>query len=92
MGEKNYKSREFTKWVCEECDATITDKHMLKAENPFGVDGIYEDIYGCPECKSVNCFREACDIDGCWRNAVCGSPTENGYKRMCWIHGKAYID
>lgn len=38
----------------------------------------WENPHPVPECE--------CEIDGCHEHATCGSPTKDGYKRMCGRH------
>lgn len=76
------------KLVCQECDWCGPRGDRLVASNPF--DSIMA-VYGCPACKAVNCFRVACDEDGCWELVTCGTPTDDGYRSTCSKHrpGKA---
>lgn len=46
-------------------------------EHAFGVLG-YDDPYMTPA-------RE-CDVDDCHQHAHCGTPTDDGYKRLCTKH------
>ena len=50
-------------------------------EHAFEVLG-WEDPHSCPENK--------CQIDKCPEFATTGSPTKNGYKRMCGKHYQKY--
>lgn len=37
-------------------------------------------------------FTEAeCERNGCHEEATCGTPTPDGYKRLCWEHGKEFF-
>ncbi len=74
---------ETTKRICPECYAKVHADHILTAPNPW-LDG--DTIHGCPECKSPVQFREVCDEPGCWNEASCGTPTPNGYRRICGQH------
>lgn len=38
----------------------------------------WENFHPIPECE--------CEIDGCHRHATCGTPTADGYKRLCGGH------
>lgn len=71
------------RWQCRECDNIVLRSDMLMAANPFEPTGV---LYGCPQCKEVNSWREVCDEDGCDREAACGWPTPDGYRRTCFDH------
>ncbi len=75
---------DFTKWTCDECRERLYSHQLLRAKNPFNPD---EDISGCPECKSIDRFTNACEEMDCWRDATCGTPFgKSGYKRHCHEH------
>lgn len=40
----------------------------------------WENPHPVPECE--------CEIDGCHEYATCGTPTKDGYKRLCYKHWK----
>jgi hypothetical protein len=42
------------------------------------------DILGWENPHPVPEFE--CEIDGCHEHATCGTPTDDGYKRMCGMH------
>jgi hypothetical protein len=69
------------KWCCTECDWRGSD--LLVSQNPFNRD---DKIHGCPECKSVECFKAACDEPGCNKDASCGWPSADGYRNTCHDH------
>jgi len=71
------------KWKCTSCDSISIDANLLKAKNPFDETLI---ITGCPVCKDVAGFTEICDEPNCVRNATCGFPTPEGYRRTCGEH------
>ena len=71
------------KLTCVECDWRGHSTEQLRADNPFDPG---EFIYGCPKCKSVDCFLRACDEAGCWSDVTCGTPTPNGYRNTCGKH------
>lgn len=70
------------KVVCE-CGWRGTDEELLMGQNPF--EPAFT-VYGCPQCKEIECFRTACDEPGCWKEDTCGTPTPNGYRRTCYEH------
>ena len=73
------------RWRCKECNRIFVLDALLTAKSPFSND----EIYGCPNCKSVECFEELCDEPGCLENAGCGWPTDDsGYRRTCYAHSK----
>ncbi len=71
------------KWKCCSCDAISLETELLRATNPFDKD---ETIEGCPICKYVCGFTEICDEPECTRDATCGFPVANGYRRTCYRH------
>lgn len=71
------------KWKCVSCDNISLETELLRATNPFDKD---ETIEGCPICKSVFGFTEICDEPECTREASCGFPVANGYRRTCYQH------
>ena len=71
------------RWKCNDCDWIGDIGQLLKAPNPFAPG---YGISGCPECKCVEDFTEVCDEPGCDKNAGCGFPTPDGYRRTCYEH------
>lgn len=49
-------------------------------EHAFSVLG-WDDPHPCPE--------NACQMPGCTAWATCGTPTPDGYKRLCGTHDRA---
>jgi len=43
-------------------------------------------IYGSPNCKSIDKLVVLCDESGCSQEVVCGTPTKTGYRRTCHKH------
>ena len=72
-----------SKCICKECDWKGGEGETLVATNPFNSAEL---IYGCPECKSVDCFILACDEPDCWRPVTCGTRTLGGYRQTCGRH------
>ncbi len=72
------------KLICTECKWQGTVSQVLTAPNPFATPG--ETIQGCPDCKTPECFRMACDVPGCWQLVSCGTPTKAGYRHTCSTH------
>lgn len=73
------------KWTCDQCDWQGSQHQMLHSYNPFSPE---EEIYGCPECKGVACFTQACEEPDCWAEATAGTPYgDKQYKRHCHRHG-----
>ena len=70
-------------WRCEECREVMDENDFLKAKNPFDKT---EEIYGCPNCKTIDSFVQICDVEGCNIEATCGTPTKDGYRRTCGFH------
>ncbi|KKL83145.1 hypothetical protein LCGC14_1977660 [marine sediment metagenome] len=73
------------KTVCEMCEYQSSNAFLdhLNGVNPFNVEEI---IHGCPECKSIDSFRSACDEPGCWELVSCGTPSAGGYRTTCRAH------
>lgn len=71
------------KIFCEVCAWKGDTEQTLVEKNPFAPQ---ETIYGCPECKSIDCFVAACDEPGCWGEVCCGMPTPSGYRSTCGKH------
>lgn len=69
--------------MCEACGWHGSESDLLKAPNPFAPG---EQIFGCPSCKSIDCFSVVCDEPGCWRSVTCGTPTPAGYRSTCRRH------
>lgn len=69
---------------CRYCRWRGTDKEILKAPNPFLQD---ENVYGCPECKTIYGFDKLCETPDCLNEASIGTPTtDGGYKHHCHHH------
>jgi len=72
------------KCVCDCCGWTGLESALLKGINPFDPE---DEIYGCPQCKCVrSTVLGACMAADCWDVATCGTPTPDGYKRLCGKH------
>jgi len=70
-------------WRCTECGWVCETKELLTAPNPFD-DNMT--ISGCPGCKEIGRFENMCNVPGCDKPATCGTPTKDGYKRLCGNH------
>ena len=68
---------------CQSCDWIGDDSEILCAPSPFDAE---DTIYGCPNCGAVDGIVNACDEPGCNRNATCGWPSPDGYRRTCGKH------
>ena len=71
------------KCQCSQCDKHLMTDELLTHPNPFDLDDV---IYGCPNCKSIDCFEKICDEDGCEDVASGGHPTSSGYRITCFVH------
>ena len=73
------------KFKCDDrsCGWRGFELDILVADNPF-VKG--EKLYACPHCQQMENLDLVCEIEGCWEQATCGTPTEKGYLRMCGKH------
>lgn len=72
-----------SKQRCDECGWRGTDDQVLRAPNPFDPE---DTLYGCPDCKQVECLRRACDDPECWEFASCGWPDGDRYRTTCGPH------
>ena len=72
------------KVICDECHRISRLNQLLSAANPFEAE---DEIKGCPNCKSIDCFHVVCDEPGCKDVATCGTPTKEGYRHTCSKHG-----
>lgn len=70
---------------CNQCAWIGDNSEVLTAPNPFEQES---SISGCPECKTIDDFHTLCDREGCWETASSGTPTEDGYKWLCYKHWK----
>ena len=57
----------------------ITHGGLSTLERAFDILG-WENPHPVPECE--------CEIAGCHEYATCGTPTKDGYKRLCYKHWK----
>lgn len=71
------------KWRCESCGMIVFSSELLCAASPFDGGDI---LHGCPNCKTVNDFRRACDHAGCTNYHTAGTPHPTGYKMHCHLH------
>lgn len=71
------------KCTCDNCGWRGTWATLLKAANPFDDETT---IDGCPQCKAVEQFTNACQNPACWNDATCGTPTPSGYQFLCSKH------
>lgn len=71
------------KCKCLECDWLGPDTEVLVAVNPFDAE---DQISGCPQCKSVETLRVACDVPGCDELASCGWNDATGRRTTCGQH------
>lgn len=62
-----------------------TVKQVLRAQSPFDPE---QEITACPNCKDDENLKAACDIEGCWNEATCGTPVPDArrYVRVCGEH------
>lgn len=75
---------ETDKLKCKECYHKFLKNEMLEADHPF--DRTLK-CYGCPDCKSIDCFIKLCDEPGCYQEADCGSPCkDHEYRWTCHKH------
>lgn len=68
---------------CTECDWMGVLGQQLTAPNPFDPS---EEIVGCPSCHEPNSFELLCEVDGCTREASCGTSVPGDYAQTCGKH------
>ena len=73
-------------WRCGDCGWKGQSAEMLEAKHPFRS---HETVVGCPDCGAMDEFENLCDEPGCSKEAGCGFPTPDGYRRTCYEHMKA---
>ena len=74
---------ETDKLNCKECGKRLLRSDRLEAPHPFEI-GI---CYGCPRCKSIDCFESVCDEPGCWLPVCSGTPCDtHRYRNTCHKH------
>lgn len=71
------------KVACKVCGCRWFVADLLVGRNPFD-DA--EEIYGCPDCKSIDSVVAICDEPGCWNEVTAGTPTLTGYRNTCSDH------
>ena len=78
-----------TKLICTvtRCGWHGTVDDVLKSPSPFDD----EELWACPNCKSVESLKLACDEPDCWKAVECGAPTPEGYKSTCSEHAPIRI-
>lgn len=73
------------KRVCGACNWSGKESDLLVAKNPFTALASHT-ITGCPWCKDVDSIYTICDEPGCWEPDTCGTPSPEGYRRVCGNH------
>lgn len=71
------------RYKCNSCWAICSYDEMLVVSNPYDAS---KDIEICPTCKDSECFDMMCDEPGCLNIRSCGTPTESGYRMVCYKH------
>ena len=58
---------------------------LLRAPDPFNLG---QELAACPVCRCDDDLKRACDIDGCWKEATCGTPVSDArrYVQVCGDH------
>ena len=80
------------KFVCAywKCGFHGLKDSFLIAPDPFN-EG--DTLMACPECRSDDNVRLACDEQDCWKEATCGTPVndERRYLNVCGEHIRKYM-
>jgi hypothetical protein len=78
-----------TLWRCDECDHRLTKEAMVVHNIPHPKPGFASvPVHQCPECGAVGQFVNVCDEPECHKDASCGWPSPEGYRRTCGDHWK----
>ena len=77
------------RWECAECGNVVLRDDMWIERSPFDPE---ESIVGCRECLSCESFVELCDEPECLNLAVGGTPTKDGYRRLCSEHLREILE
>jgi len=83
VNEFIYDGNHMTDVICKTCGWRGPRADCLVGPHPFTHGDL---IYGCPQCRDVECFAVACDEVGCWMPITCGTPTAAGYRQTCSKH------
>jgi hypothetical protein len=70
-----------SKWLCTDCYFICAEP--LSAVSPFDSD---DRLSGCPTCKSAETMVQACQFEGCEREATSGIPGLYGYRYFYACH------
>ncbi len=70
------------KAMCTECDWHGMDNEVCQVKDPGG-DQVW---LVCPDCRAPEHILSACEHDGCWKAASCGTPKDGGYLQTCGKH------
>ena len=74
------------KFICESCCSIVFAEDRMWADNPFQPG---DEISGCPQCNGVECFKTACQFDGCKNEGTGGYPGGNGFRYFWACHKHA---
>jgi hypothetical protein len=74
---------------CKVCNWKGVASELLHSVSPFDKDEV---ITGCPECKEIGSSVSVCDFIDCWKEATCGTPTEDDYRWTCGKHSRELIE
>jgi DNA-directed RNA polymerase subunit RPC12/RpoP len=75
--------RRVERYRCLGCGQEFSSTEFLRAPSPFDPS---TELLGCPYCRGIDGFALLCDEPGCRRDATCGFPTREGYRRTCGAH------
>jgi hypothetical protein len=69
---------------CNECKWQGREAEADRVSDPKPGSNMVWEI--CPNCREANTLVRICDEPGCWKDATCGTPTPDGYRRVCGGH------
>lgn len=74
------------RWQCTECDWIGETHEIDRVDDPKPDSNMRWSV--CPDCRSAESFKNLCDEPGCNKEATCGWPSENNYRRTCYWHSQ----
>lgn len=76
------------KVVCAECEWRGPLSAVDHVDDPRPHPGAAADRWQvCPQCRTPEQIRVACEADGCWREVTCGMRHQDGiYRHTCSSH------
>ncbi len=73
-------------WRCGDCDHIMAQTEIIRVSVPHPKHGGPIYLSQCPECGECQNFTNLCDEPDCQKEANCGWPSPDGYRRTCYDH------